>query len=203
MKWAYEEFDAAIFNLLHGYYKQSINALRSVLDIIIVGTYLETLDAETKKLEGDKWVGGRIEIKFGNGCDRLQKNDFIQRLEKHLEQKTDDSLFRQKNSNQGYDGGYIRRLYAKLSKYAHSEPGHTNGALWRRKGPILNASSFNLAGEYYCEILILCIALVKIFKEDFTPGGDGLVTLSRLCNLPIVKRKAVLAEVINFCNLVS
>ncbi len=80
----YEDLEAACFNLLHGFYRQVFQVLRSALDHMIVSIYIETMDH--KSLES-KWAFEKQEIKFGNACNSLKNYPAIKELELFLEEK--------------------------------------------------------------------------------------------------------------------
>ena len=188
----YDDLEAVIFNLLHGYYKQSFQALRSVLDNTVIGSYLETTG---QKILGEEWITGQGEIRFGDACTSLQNYPAINELESFLK-KENDNLFQPKHKS--YQGGLARRLFSNLSKYSHSRPGHTNGDLWQSNGPVFDYESFMQVVKSHNEVLLVCILLVKIVKEKFTPGSDNLITLSILCNVDSIKETNVLKNAIAY-----
>ena len=65
---AADEFRAATFSSLHGYYRPSVGCLRNVLEIIAVGMYCQICG---QKEEYDRWRAGEITIAFGRACDLL------------------------------------------------------------------------------------------------------------------------------------
>lgn len=192
---AYEDLEATIFNLLHGFYRQSFNSLRSTLELITVGSCLQITNQQQA---GEEWALGIKDISFGNACDSLQKTEKIKQLEINLLKETEDTLFGRKDPKQNLEAGWLRRLYSKLSKYSHASPGYTNGDLWQSNGPIFNIESFKKVVECYQEVLIACVLLVKIAKTRFTPGRDGIAILSDLFDLKVAKDTVVLEKSINY-----
>jgi hypothetical protein len=75
-----------------------------------------------------------------------------------------DSLF--DHRTQQSDGGWIRRLYAKLSDYAHSPPDYTSGDLWSSNGPVYVTEAFHLFFDMHIETFAACLILTKIAKPD-------------------------------------
>jgi hypothetical protein len=66
---AFEEFDAAVFNAIHGYYRQAFNCMRNVLETLAIAAGL----AVTKNAVGfDEWRNGK-EIFIGK-ARRLLEN---------------------------------------------------------------------------------------------------------------------------------
>jgi hypothetical protein len=100
-----DEFPASIFLLLHGFYRQSISVLRSVLETTLVGTYLE-LAADQKAYAS--WRDGSIEIGFGQAADKMSRVPAVSAFESKLRSTLHDDLFSQRSSSS--NGGWSRRL---------------------------------------------------------------------------------------------
>jgi hypothetical protein len=126
-----DEFQASIFNCLHGFYRQAIGCLRNVLELVTVGAYCEL---PGKADEFEQWRSGEREIRYGTACVGLAASNMTKLLDAYLRHTLDDSIFDQKLGE--YEGGWARRLYAKLCKYAHSRRNFTNADLWQSNGPI-------------------------------------------------------------------
>lgn len=159
---AIDEFQASIFNALHGYYRQAIACLRSVLDLVVVGAYCQLCGSPQEYRE---WRDGTTEIRFDSACGGLTKNATVQALSKYLQSQLRDGIVDQKSGT--YEGGWARRLYAKLCKYAHSRPQFTNADMWASNGPIYVSEAFATTAELYFETVALCFVLVKIVRPSF------------------------------------
>lgn len=151
-----EEFEAAAFNALHGFYRQSIGCARNALEVMTVGSACHTLKHHN---QFKAWQNGDKRFGFGAACDLLIGVKSLQELRKLLADKSHDSLFDQKAGDS--DGGWIRRLYDKLSEYSHSRPGFTSGDLWRSNGPVYNTAAFRLCFDTQIETSAACFLLSK------------------------------------------
>jgi hypothetical protein len=89
-----DEFPASIFLLLHGFYRQSISALRNVLETTLVGTYLQ-LSQDRRTF--DSWRAG-MEIGFGQAADKVSSMPAIVAFESRLRSALHDDLFSQRSS---------------------------------------------------------------------------------------------------------
>jgi hypothetical protein len=114
-----DEFLASIFLLLHGFYRQSISALRNVLETTLVGTYLQLSDDRSAF---DSWRAG-MEFGFGQAADRVSGIPAVVAFESRLRSAVGDDLFSQRSPS--WTGGWSRRLYKRLCEYSHSRPART------------------------------------------------------------------------------
>lgn len=153
-----DDFTASMFLLIHGFYRQSISALRSVIETTTVGAYLELLD-DTGGFEA--WRSGQ-DIGFGRAADLIRGVASIAAYETRLRAAAQDDLFSQRS--QVSPGGWARRLYAHLCEYTHSRPGSTNSDLWRSNGPIYVRKNVNLVAGLYAETYALAMLIVRITK---------------------------------------
>jgi hypothetical protein len=84
-----DDFDAAMFNLLHGYYRQAIGGLRNAVEVMTLGCVCEiAADTETWA----RWETGE-QTKFKEVCDRLQRLSVVQELEQEARRKTGTGLY--------------------------------------------------------------------------------------------------------------
>lgn len=162
---ASEEFEAATFNALHGFYRQSIGCARNALELVTVGSACQTL-----KLHGrfKAWQDGCDEW-FGAACDLLIGAESLRELRRLLADTLHDSLFDQgtRDACGGWVGrGWIRRLYNQLSDYAHSRPGFSSGDLWRSNGPVYDSAAFHRCFDTQIETFAACYLLTKIAKPE-------------------------------------
>jgi hypothetical protein len=156
---AAEEFDAAIFDGLHGFYRQSIGCARNALELVVVGAACQTLKLHSRF---EDWQNGREEFGFGKACDLLIGAETLRELKNRLAATLNDSLFAQKIGDT--PGGWIRRLYAQLSDYSHSRPGFTHGDLWNSNGPVYDTKAFHLCFDSQIETFAACYLLTKIAR---------------------------------------
>jgi len=159
---AADEFKAATFNSLHGYYRPSVSCLRNALELMTIGTYCQVCDREK---EYKRWRAGEIEIGFGHTCDILGQTEPVRSLESHLRNSLNDSIFGQRRD--GYPGGSARRLYSRLSDYSHSRPGSTHFDMWNSTGPVYSRNAFIETTQFHFETCLLCFTLTKLGRSDF------------------------------------
>jgi hypothetical protein len=163
-----DDFHASLFLLLHGFYRQSIDTLRSVLETTLVGASL--------KLSGDtatfrSWRSGNEEIGFGRAADKISSIPAIRRIETKLRGTTGDDIFSQRVSPR-WKGGWARRLYARLCKYSHSRPGHTNVDLWQSNGPIYVTRIVRRTAALYIETFALSVLIARLARPERPLGHD-------------------------------
>ncbi len=164
---ANEEFQAAEFNLLHGFYRPAISCLRSALEIVNIGCYCQM--SPDKDLY-NKWRQGIIDLDFNTPCNFFDNLSSLTALKTHLKTSVSDSLFTQKTPSN--PGGYNRRLYSELSKYSHTYPGFANGDFWNSNGPIYATEAFEFVSEKIFSVYELCLILLKILGKDLVLTGD-------------------------------
>jgi hypothetical protein len=142
---ATDEFQAATYAALVGYYRVAFSCLRNVVEQITIATQL-ALSASVDDFKA--WRAGEERIKFGWAADLLPKNPDVGALEKHLEATAGDSLFAQKPN-----AGWVRRFFAQLSKYTHGAPGFADGDFRESNGPLFLPKTF----------LDWCVAAMKTY----------------------------------------
>jgi hypothetical protein len=89
---AADDFQAATYTALTGYYRLSIAALRSALELVSIGAWAQVCG---KHQELADWRSGKKKISLGQACDGLIQG--AQKLEFDLRQLVGDTLFAQKH----------------------------------------------------------------------------------------------------------
>jgi hypothetical protein len=130
---ATDEFQAATYCALVGYYRVAFSCLRNVLEQMTIGTRL-AVSADAKSFAS--WQNGDEGIGFGWAADTITKNPTVRALEKHLKATMTDSLFAQTPK------GVARRLFAQLSKYTHGAADFTDADFRESNGPIFVPEAF-------------------------------------------------------------
>lgn len=141
---ANDEFQAATYCALVGYYRVAFSCLRNVLEQVTIATQL-AISNDTRGFAD--WRNGEDRIRFGWAADMLPKNPDADALEQHLRAANKDSLFNQSPK------GLARRLFDKLSKYTHGSPGFADGDSRQSNGPIFLPKIF----------LDWCVAALKTY----------------------------------------
>jgi hypothetical protein len=168
---AHDEYDACIFNALHGYYRAAIGCLRNAIELTCIGTYCELCGKVTKYAD---WRAGKAELAFGAACEALHAAPSVIPLESQLQKTLGDSVFERKDAKRGTSGGWARRLYAQICKYSHSRPGFTHVDMWHSNGPVYDTKAFLTTTDLYLETCMLCFDLVKMARPKFELPDQAL-----------------------------
>jgi hypothetical protein len=141
---ATDEFQAATYTALIGFYRVAFSCLRNVLEQMTIALQLSlSNDAQ----DFTDWRNGDDRIKFSWAADRLPKNPRVASLEGHLRSTAGDSLFNQAPK------GLARRMFAEFSKRTHGAAGFTDGDSRQSNGPIFLPETF----------LAWCVAALKTY----------------------------------------
>jgi len=130
---ATDEFQAATYAALVGFYRLAFSALRNVLEQVTIAVHL-TLSNDAKSFRD--WRNGEERVRFGWAADMLSSDPAVVILEKHLKAATNDSLFAQTPK------GLARRCFVEASKYTHGVAGFTDGDSRESNGPIFLPKTF-------------------------------------------------------------
>lgn len=152
-----DDFQAATYNALIGFYRLSVAALRSALELTTIGTWAQFCG---KQKEFRSWRSGKLPHSFGQACDGLCGSTPF--LRSYLRQSGEGSLFDQKTPND--EGGIARRIFSALSEFSHSRPGYSDSDMRKSNGPIYVASAFKHVAWMQFETLGLCFVLLLIAR---------------------------------------
>jgi len=141
-------FQASGFDSLHGFYRSSISNLRSVIDVVAVGT-LGKLSPKDDAYQ--KWTEG----KSGSSLNFLNLRLRLSKLCVRLEER---ALFKQ--------DGWISALYEELCGFVHARPHSTDGAIWRSNGPIYVHEGFHASMDLLTATYAAAYILSKIARPD-------------------------------------
>ena len=156
-----DDFQSATYTAMTGFYRLSVTALRSALELTTIGSWAQVC-AKTK--EYNEWRAGKVTLSFGQACDGLIGT--TSRLRDELRRTVKDSLFDQKTPSS--EGGYARRVYDGISNYSHARPGHSDGDIRQSNGPIYVKSAFNHVSWIQFETIGLCYVLLLIARPKNT-----------------------------------
>ncbi|HXR39202.1 MAG TPA: hypothetical protein VN776_08915 [Terracidiphilus sp.] len=154
---AADDFQAATYAALTGYYRLSVAALRSSLELVTIGAWAQVCG---KRKEFKNWRAGKLTLSLGLACDGLISGTEL--LRAHLRSVANDSLFDQKDAL--HEGGFVRRIYSGVSDFAHSRPGYADADLRKSNGPIYVRSAFNHVAWVQFETIGLCFLLVLLAR---------------------------------------
>lgn len=156
---AHDDFDAALYAAITGYYRLANSAMRSALELVTIGTWAKLCG---KQSEFNKWEKGEIELSLGIACDGLI--GATPALRTKLTTLVNDSLFDQKTNTT--DGGWVRRAFRDISDFSHSRPGFTDFSMRKSTGPIYVPSAFNYSMWMQAEIVGLLFVLLLIANPN-------------------------------------
>jgi len=166
-------FQASIHNALVGHYRLALTSLRAVVENMAIGLDLELAG---NKASFRKWLDGEEELNFGGAADSVVKHAAVVKLEASLNAAVGDDLFHQRRGAKDL-GGLVRRLFRRLSKYAHGSPLHSDAALWDAStGPIFSADAFRIWAEELITIYALAVLEARLAQPvlDKLPWGARL-----------------------------
>jgi hypothetical protein len=147
---ASDEFQAAPFAAIHGWYRQATAGLRNALEAMVCGSALAVRNDTARYTD---WRAGSYEPKFGNAVESLATDQRLASIDRRLGSA---GLFGRNPD------GIVRDTYRKLCRYAHSRAGHTNYDLWQSNGPVFIGKVFTQFWIDYCDAMALCYVLLKI-----------------------------------------
>ena len=120
-----EEFDALVFNALHGWYRQAIGCLRNALETMIVAAALSV--TSNQQLFEDWRERGR-EVPFRDARAWLRDSNLGRQVDAD---SAPESVFG--NASTSWTKS---RVHSRLCAYAHSRAGYNNADFWESNGPI-------------------------------------------------------------------
>jgi hypothetical protein len=153
-----EEFNALVFNALHGYYRQAIGCLRNALETLIAAAGL----AVTGNQElFNRWRNGERQIGFGQARAWLRDSAAGRQVEIDA---ASHSVFGDDDSS------WTRSRYARLCSYAHSQAGYNNADFWESNGPVFVPSALTVVEREFRETLALSYLLLRLGWGGYRPG---------------------------------
>jgi hypothetical protein len=183
-----DEFQAATFSALNGYYRQAIGCLRSALEQVVIGAYFQICSEDADGQDFERWRSGEVPSGFDKACQRLNGAPALQSMNAHLIDTLGFSIFEQKTREA--EGGWARRLYSLLSEYSHTRPGFTNFDMWNSNGPIYVPKAFNYSAALYLQTAALGFIVIKLGRPDFNlPQAASQVFGSEAEGLTILPMK--------------
>lgn len=153
---AHEEFEAMTFIALHGFYRQSLGCLRNAFELM---THAAALALRADKPTFERWRAAEIELRFRESRETLLTNATdLERMVAPASVFGDTEL------------SWSRRLYKRLSGYAHSQAGRDNAAFWESNGPVYRPQTHLLAEAEMREIVAYCALCMKLGWPGFALG---------------------------------
>jgi len=152
-----DDFTVSIFCLMHGFYRQAVGTLRSILETLLFAALCH-LTGDVKRW--DNWQKGRDEISFRDVRHQLRKADAIKIIEDKAIAATGRTLFADRN--RGDPGGWVTSLYTHLSSFIHASGDLANSSIWQSNGPIYSARGMKVSYCSFLETYALGLLLAKI-----------------------------------------
>jgi hypothetical protein len=146
---AYEEFDAVIFNAVHGYFRQALGCLRNVLEVLAAAAALAVTNDATKH---EAWQAGTEEVPMRD-ARRLLENS---RAGVAIDAAVTPKIFGDDKTH------WLKRRYKTLCGYTHGGPGARNMDFWQSNGPIFVPEALPVVEAELRETLALGYLLLKI-----------------------------------------
>jgi hypothetical protein len=163
---AYEEFDAVVFNAVHGYFRQALGCLRNVLETMTAAAAMAVTNNTTKF---NAWQSGTDEIRTRDARPLLRDSPEGARMDAAV---APSSIFGHVPTH------WIKRRYAELCAYTHGAPGKTNVDFWHSNGPVFVPEALPIVEAELRESLALTYLLLKIGWPGYEPteGIRGLLS---------------------------
>ncbi|WP_213772878.1 hypothetical protein [Bradyrhizobium sp. dw_78] len=166
-----DAFYSSTFNQMHGFYKESISALRSALETIMLATHC-SLTADEDKWR--RWMEGE-ELRFGNICDQILTLPNVRSQDTQVLQRCGAGLFlANEPSNRT---AWARTLYRRLCRYSHARGDATNAEMWNSTGPIYSAEGFRASYHFFLEVHALCLILAKYAESTLQISKTAALVL--------------------------
>ena len=170
---ATDEFQAATFNSLHGFYRVAADCLRSALEQMTIAADCELRGND---IEMQAWLEGKEQLLFGKACDNFQGRYKATRLRRIFQQDDGKS-----------DVGWIRGLHGALSDYSHSRPGFDALHMWEgSNGPIYVKSAFLWNFKMWLFTYATCVILLKLACSS-TPRIGHIFAQRLVCDVDVLK----------------
>jgi hypothetical protein len=159
---ATDDFDAVLFNLVHGFYKQSLFCLRSALETM---TYACSCHLRSRPDEWKSWQHG-AEVRFADTIKQIGSATAVSVHDARARAAAGASMFPDP-SDLAKPNIWTRDLYRRLSGYAHARGDTTNSSIWKSTGPIYSAEGMRISYQTYLETYALLMLLIELCQPSF------------------------------------
>ena len=150
------EFHAAIFDSLHGFYRQSIGSLRSCVEFMLEGC--------AKALIPEQNVKGSGGFSFRREADLIRRSARMRTLDDQLSATCGKRLFAVEPEAAG--AGWVGDLYGRLSEYTHARPGRTLLDTWESAGPVYVYSMVRECHSFFVEVFCAACILAAVGRPS-------------------------------------
>jgi hypothetical protein len=104
-------------------------------------------------------------------ADALPSHSAVSSLEDHCKKVCVDNFFRQRSQTD--NGGVVRRLFKKLSKFTHGTPGFTDADMRNSNGPIFVPESFQSWRSLFSTTYALVLFEAKLAQPKLATLAYG------------------------------
>ena len=157
-----DDFQASIYLMLTGFYRQSIATLRMALEGILTGAYFRAFPDPAKF---SQWVEGYREGQV-----------WVKEIRNRLMKKEPYRLFEKEEHKLLAKDGWINFLYSRLSAFSHGRPYYTddegyqiptsNVGLWGgSNGPVYEPRAVKLWEAFFWDTALLCLSMTGLAEE--------------------------------------
>lgn len=150
---AYDEFQAALFIAMHGWYRQAASCLRTALEAM---TAAASYGASGDKAGFESWRKGERSSKFRTQLRSVRRRE-------------------QRPGLYDYDTGALGTLYQDLSDFAHGRPGNSSGDLWESNGPIWVPEALARFTSLLFDTMASSYLLMRVAWPTFELPGDARI----------------------------
>lgn len=184
---AHDEFDASLFNAIHGYYRGGFSALRNVIEYLSFGLILHL---KNDLGEFEKWKSNQTELKFNESANSLIALIPDKVISRRLFWQGDEKISK----------GSVRYLYKDLCKYVHGSFGATDSDMRKSNGPVFVRGAF----EFWAILFIQTIILAYLLFAIGYPGKE-IGSIKEILGdlLPYVGQEGYVKELIFACNALN
>jgi len=159
---AFEEFQASLFTMLTGFYRQAIGVLRTAIEVVITGAYFRAFPNPSKF---QLWADGHQEEQI-----------WVKKIRDNLKIREPYSQFEGDAYPLLGRDGWVEFLYGRLSAFNHGRPfymdeeGHqiptSNMGLWGwSNGPVYEPRAVKLWSAFFWDTALLCLLLAGLAEE--------------------------------------
>lgn len=165
-----EEFEALVFNTVHGFYRQAISSLRVALETLVMAAgFAVTGDLASFQA----WQHGDLEAKFGRARVLLRDS---------VEGRAIDVAAGPGGVFGDADSSWLNARYKCLCDYAHSRAGRGNGGFWESNGPLFIPRALATVEREFRETVVVCYLLQRIAWPGYAPGLGQRALLDGSCD---------------------
>jgi hypothetical protein len=153
-----EEFDALVFNAVHGYYRQALGCLRNALEVMTIAAALAVTD---NRAVFEQWRGGDRMLMVKDVRPWLRDSPVGRELDAQAAPLT---VFADARD------GWLKARYERLCHYTHGRAGYNNVDFWESNGPVFRPQALLVVEQEFRETLAQCYLMLRLAWAGYTVG---------------------------------